>query len=286
MKLVDIGLKALEDEDSTSSYEDMVEALPGVGNAWLIEKQNQPELIQGMVGEAARRLAQLRRILGGDGVDVVWMVLREPPLLTASPAAVARRLVQMSVDMAGQGVSIVELVEDQPGLLLQDHASLAATGETAAARLEAWRFGLASAGEGEWADLLAELAGYRERHGDCSVGCRRGDAPELARWARLARKQRKDGTLSADKVAALEENGFLWAEEEAEWEFMYSELLTYFARNGDVDIKPWGSDENSNLRHWASIQRVSKRNKVLSADRLERLLFLDFNFSGVDGIHA
>jgi len=67
-------------------------ALPGVPSTWDVHGAS-PE-----ISEVSRRLVALHSVLGGgDDIDTVWMVVREPQLLTADPSDLMRRLMAMRV---------------------------------------------------------------------------------------------------------------------------------------------------------------------------------------------
>ena len=74
------------------------------------------------------------------------------------------------------------------------------------------------------------LQEYRGRYGDAHTGYREGDDPELARWCSKQRRAWKEGTLDADKEAMLQQLGFEWAEEDAEWGRWFHELQQHEER--------------------------------------------------------
>ena len=76
----------------------------------------------------------------------------------------------------------------------------------------------------EWQRRLEELRLYHRQHGDCGVGFRDGDDAELARWLSLQRRQAAKGQLGDEKKGALEQLGFEWNEDEAEWLRWFLEL--------------------------------------------------------------
>jgi hypothetical protein len=77
-------------------------------------------------------------------------------------------------------LNVVQIVAAQPSLLLQDEVEMAAD-ETAADRATAWRHGLVSDNNREWARHFEQLLEYKGRHGDPHVGFRDEDEPDLAR---------------------------------------------------------------------------------------------------------
>ena len=230
----------------------------------------------------SERLLRLHALLGGrNQTDVVWMVVREPRLLALESKRIVRRLVSMSTVC---GKDVLPLVEKHPELLLE--VELEPDSADPQALLDAWRQGVASVSDADWDDKFQQLVQYKARHGDCSVGCREGDDRTLLKWTRKQRKDRRSGWIDQDRKERLESLGFLWDEESSDWEGWYNQLLRYHLENGDVDVKPYGSSEDSVLRHWLSVQRVSKRTGKLSMDRYQRLDALGVDWEGVDPIHA
>lgn len=232
--------------------------------------------------EASERLLQLHGLLGGGSIDVVWMVIREPLLLSIGSKRIARRLVSMS---SVCGKDILPLIEKHPGLLLEDGMN-EIDGMDPRDLLEAWKHGVVLDSKEEWYARYRSLMEYKEEHGDCSVGSRDGDDRSLLRWTRKQRKDKQNHVLDPEQASLLERMGFLWDEECAEWEAWYTHLVRYHRDNGDVDVKPYGSSEDSALRHWLSVQRVARRTGRLSGERFVRLDALGVDWEGVDPIHA
>lgn len=231
--------------------------------------------------QVSERLLHLHALLGESQTDVVWMVVREPLLLSLESKRIARRLVSMS---SVCGKDTLPLVEKHPALLLEE--GLGKEEADPHALLDAWKQGVASVSDEEWEAKFEELVQYKTKHGDCSVGCREGDDRALLKWTRKQRKDKEGGTLDGRRQDRLEGLGFLWDEESSDWEGWYTHLLRYYHENGDVDVKPYGSSEDSTLRHWLSVQRVSRRTGMLPIDRYERLDALGVDWEGVDPIHA
>ncbi|KIZ07410.1 hypothetical protein MNEG_0546 [Monoraphidium neglectum] len=195
--------------------------LPGVPTTWDMHSST-PEIT-----EVSRRLMALHSVLGGgDDVDTVWMVVREPQLLVADPSDLMRRLMAMKIASAGTGLDVVKVAEAQPGLLLLQGAVWEDL-DSLREQLASWEHGLASDTDPEWSLRLDQLRAYHRAHGDCSVGCREGDNRELARWAAKQRAERSRGELSSEKAEALVALGFEWDEDEAEWLRWFIDLARF-----------------------------------------------------------
>ena len=73
------GAAAADDSWAAEQQQQQEPVLPGVMATWGAGEAAQPQVLA-----LSRRLLALRQALGGgEGVDVVWMMVREPRLLTA-----------------------------------------------------------------------------------------------------------------------------------------------------------------------------------------------------------
>ncbi len=61
-----------------------------------------------------------------------------------------------------------------------------------------------------WLRRIAELKRFREKHGHCCVPRDYSPDGSLGRWADRIRKQKRDGTLSKERVRQLRAIGFCW----------------------------------------------------------------------------
>jgi hypothetical protein len=64
---------------------------------------------------------------------------------------------------------------------------------------------------GTWEDRLEEVASFKARYGHCNIPVSYSENPKLGRFVNRMRTQRSNGTLSDDRIARLNEIGFLWA---------------------------------------------------------------------------
>lgn len=192
---------------------------PGVSSTWRLSSYSEQAVIQ----ELSRRMLHLQGMLGGEGVDVAWMVVRQPSLLMLTQQHLARRLVEMKAAARQEGSDIRSMIERQPALLLQvgwsrpparlrqedticcclpvpdQGSSSVDPSEPATSRTAAWEHGLITDNDREWRRRFEALQAYRERHGDCHCGNREGDDPELTRWANKQRRAKRDGELEPAK---------------------------------------------------------------------------------------
>lgn len=148
--------------------------------------------------------------------------------------------------------------------------------------ITAWQHGISSDGDREWASRLSQLAAYATLHGDCCVGFRDGDDPDLSRWANKQRADFRSGQLQQERLAALQSLGFLFDGDEAEWVRWYRCLLAFKATTGHASPMPLVTGADMYLINWCAIQRIARRSRVLAESRIARLDELGFDWSGAD----
>ncbi|WP_257616910.1 helicase associated domain-containing protein, partial [Chlamydia suis] len=129
--------------------------------------------------------------------------------------------------------------------------------------------------EEAWEENFLELKRFREEHGHCKVPQRYPQNPQLASWVRRQRSDFKKGKLAEDKIARLEEIGFVWDVLEEEWEKNFLELKRFREEHGHCKVPRW-YPENPDLGSWVSVQRKTFKSSELSEDRIARLEELGF----------
>ncbi len=118
----------------------------------------------------------------------------------------------------------------------------------------------------QWEEMFAELLSYRAEHGNVNVP---DEWPTgLGTWVGKQRSSQKRGMLSIEKFHRLDAEGLVWGTGDAKWEARFSELLSYEAKHGDLNIP---IDRTSALWRWISTQRIFKKRGKLAADRVRRL---------------
>ncbi|GMH40003.1 hypothetical protein BSKO_07907 [Bryopsis sp. KO-2023] len=251
---------------------------PGLSYTWAVQAYT-PQIIA-----VSRRLIQLRELLGGQAdIDIVWMCVREPRLLTLPYSSLLKRLMDMKLSNSGDVADILRVVERQPALLIQDDTQVDLE-EKPEEQLPAWEFGLVSDKEGEWSKRFAEIRDYEQIHGDAHVGFREGDCLELDRWCEKQRGEESRGTLEPSKRKLLEQVGFEFDRDDAEWMRWYTELKAYQRDTGAVTPMALASGMNFFLINWCSVQRVAKRTGVLSKVRRDLLDDVEFNWAAADAL--
>ncbi len=112
----------------------------------------------------------------------------------------------------------------------------------------------------KWNQRLTELQHFRRRNGHALVPHTYKANPQLARWVKRQRRQYKllqcgkTSTMTADRVAVLEDAGFVWDSHEASWRERVLELITYKNRFGNC-LVPRKYNDNPPLATWVKCQR-------------------------------
>lgn len=125
--LVELGVQASQGEHtaahiahcaSTAAVDDPAPELPGANAYWQCQGSSEAAA---QVGAVSQRLLKLQAVLGGhdSGIDLAWMIIREPKLVSADVDEVTRRLLEMKLATSGQGVDVIALIQEQPALLLE-----------------------------------------------------------------------------------------------------------------------------------------------------------------------
>ena len=129
--------------------------------------------------------------------------------------------------------------------------------------------------DSDWEAMFTELQRYKERVGDCNVPQKFPENPRLGRWVAHQQRDLRDGVMSPERKARLDELDFVWNRRDSRWEAMFTELKRYKARFGDCNVI-YGWEENPRLGSWVHNQRTLKTTGRLSSVRMERLDELGF----------
>jgi hypothetical protein len=125
----------------------------------------------------------------------------------------------------------------------------------------------------QWEVMFGELLAYKLKYGHVNIPF---DAEsKLWRWVGTQRQSKKRGKLSAEKVGRLDDIGFAWDLLESQWESKFSELLTYQATHGNINV-PRG--DSTGLAAWIGKQRAVKKARKISAERIQRLEEIGFEW--------
>lgn len=114
-----------------------------------------------------------------------------------------------------------------------------------------------------WFKRLEELRAYKAQHGDCLVPEYYEENKSLGNWVMNTRTQYdywvadEKSTLTEERIAALEAEGFCWGLYEApqkEWSERYDQLVAYKVKYGNCDV-PQNFVDNPSLGTWVHKQR-------------------------------
>ena len=128
-----------------------------------------------------------------------------------------------------------------------------------------------------WEQMFTALVAYKQTRGNCNVSQKWKDNPELGTWCGTQRKTYKRNELPPDRIARLQQIGFVWDPIAIVWEQMFAALLVYKLSHGDCNVrKSWKGDPE--LGAWCGTQRTVYKNNKLAADRVKRLEDIGFQF--------
>ena len=132
----------------------------------------------------------------------------------------------------------------------------------------------------QWKRMFTELKAFKAEKGDCRVPSGYEVNPRLAKWVANQRRFKRLGKIQEERARLLESIGFDWdlsADPDETWDRMFAELEQFHRRFRHCLVAPeW--PENPNLGAWVRRQRTERRRKELSAERIERLNKLGFDW--------
>jgi hypothetical protein len=123
----------------------------------------------------------------------------------------------------------------------------------------------------KWERMLARLARFKRRFGQCLVPTGWPGTPKLSHWVSRQRKLKQQGLLSKDRRRRLEALGLDWRTADSpRWERCFLRLLEFRRRFGHCHV-PAEWAENITLGRWVVKTRRLKRAGRLSAGKVRRL---------------
>lgn len=127
-----------------------------------------------------------------------------------------------------------------------------------------------------WDEMLSELVDFFKLHGHCNVPADWTAQPELARWAAMQRRAKKQNQLTPEQVSQMEEIGFAWNTHDGGWDAMFAKLVEHLRpmHNGKRREAP-PSDE---LKRWMLTQRQARKRGDLEPEREKRLTSIGFEW--------
>src|SRR5204863_292501 len=129
-----------------------------------------------------------------------------------------------------------------------------------------------------WERRFADLLAFKAAEGHCNVPSNYEPDRSLAVWVFNCRRQRKLGSLSAERIERLDAIGFGWDRGgDSRWDEMYAELADFQHDHGHCRISTL-SDDNRALGVWVHTQRTLCKQGRLDADRIARLDAIGFTW--------
>ena len=118
--------------------------------------------------------------------------------------------------------------------------------------------------EQEWHENYRQLKQYTEANDGTKVTT---NHPILGIWLSNQRSDKNKEKLSKERIALLDNIGFVWDPFEQEWQNQYAELKKYIEKNGNTIVPR----NYPILGIWVSRQRVAKKKGQLSEERIQLL---------------
>ena len=131
-------------------------------------------------------------------------------------------------------------------------------------------------------DLLIK---YKEEKGNffMTTNYKTPDGVALATWCTSLRGLRKRGKLSDERIRILEEIGFPWNIDDAEWEEGYKHANEYYEKHGNLNMpKDYVTEDGYNLGPWLTTQRGVRNGRKhgnLTEKKIKRLDELHMDWS-------
>lgn len=113
---------------------------------------------------------------------------------------------------------------------------------------------------GQWSEKFEELCEYKDKMGHCLVPHTFRENLALARWVKRQRYQyklmleAKSSTMTADRVKALDDIGFVWDSQGAAWGERLGELQQFRQTYVHCNV-PSNFNDNPRLATWIKCQR-------------------------------
>jgi hypothetical protein len=145
-----------------------------------------------------------------------------------------------------------------------------------------WSTEYGSAYRSTWDGTLDKLAAYKQQHGHFQVA--RREAPRLARWVCIVRRQHREGTIHPRLTEKLDAMGFAW-QPPNRWDEMFAQLVEFQKKHGHCNVSR-RCPENPRLANWVNNQRLRRRCGRLKQDRIDRLNEIGFVWSACDKWNA
>ena len=127
-----------------------------------------------------------------------------------------------------------------------------------------------------WESWYDRLRQYKEEHGNVLVSrkYKTADGYSLGTWVNTQRVAKARGELAAERVALLDEQGFVWSlrRRVQSWESWYDRLRQYKEEHGNLLVpQKYTTADGYSLGMWVRTQREAKSRCKLAAKRVALL---------------
>jgi hypothetical protein len=130
----------------------------------------------------------------------------------------------------------------------------------------------------DWDKMFAKLKTFHHRFKHTNVRANWKENPQLGRWVAMIRYRRKVDGLPADKIAKLDDLGFIWCPADEAWEKMFGKLAAYKKKYGHCNV-PAQWKANLHLANWVANQRHRKKMGSLPPERVRRMDQIGFEWA-------
>ena len=128
----------------------------------------------------------------------------------------------------------------------------------------------------KWTTRYNELVAYKQQHGHFDVSVHDESKRGLFYWVGNTRTQFKNGKLSEERIAKMNEIGFVWNRQiRTDWTTRYNELVAYKKHYGHCNVSRHNKD-NKSLGHWVDHVRRRYKNGKLSNENISKLIEIGF----------
>ncbi|MFT5105732.1 MAG: hypothetical protein ACI8XO_003938 [Verrucomicrobiales bacterium] len=132
--------------------------------------------------------------------------------------------------------------------------------------------------EGQWEIRFSELLEYKKQNSDTLVPQECPEWYTLSRWVSRMRQTKKG--LSKERIARLDEVGFVWnakaAERAATEELRYQELAAFVQEHGHARVTRGNDPTGGSLNSWIVRQREKKKKDKMEPELEKKLEILGF----------
>ena len=138
-----------------------------------------------------------------------------------------------------------------------------------------------------WLECFCRMKEYYNQHGHCNIPIKKHNDPEMAALGEWVKRQRynykrlqqgKSSSLTNERILMLDSIGFVWQVYNKQWESQYRSLVAYKKMRGNCNV-PRHSRTYPRLANWAKRQRRDYHSGQMSADRIEQLESIGFQWN-------